>query len=138
MTSVRIMFPGVKRHPGELSLLPAFIWKTIGAVSLTIRSELVMAGPCKGMNCLNPLWAHSVLCSDKCFLCFPAKSDLLKRPYLLFLFLLVSPQTTEFRKQRKSPLVKRSLLLRTCFIPCWAITLGLDATLRRVWTWTPL
>lgn len=87
MTPVRIIFPDVKPYPGELSLLPAFIWKTIRAVSLKIRSGLAMAGACQGVNCLNPRWARSPLCSDKCFLCFPGKSDSLKSLYLLSLSL---------------------------------------------------
>lgn len=125
MTSVRIIFPDVKPHPGDLSLLPAFIWETIQAASLKIRSGLVMAGPCQGVNCLNPLWARfvrSALCSDKCFLCFPEKSDLPKRLSPLFLFLLVSPQTTEFGKKKKIPTCQVLPLPLNSFSA--AITLG--------------
>lgn len=115
--------------------MPAFIWKTIRAVSLKIRSGLAMAGACQGVNCLNPLWARSPLCSDKCFLCFPAKSDLLKRFYLLSLslFLLVSAQTTEFGKKRKIPTCQAPPSSSDSF-PAVLSLWGLEATLRRVWT----
>lgn len=73
-----------KPPPRELLLLPAFIWKTIWAVSLKIRSGLAKAGVCQGANCLKSPWAYTALCSDKFFLCFPEKSDLLKHSHLLF------------------------------------------------------
>lgn len=87
-----------KPHPGELLLLPAFIWKTIRAASLKIRSQLAKAGARQGANCLNSRWVYAALCSDKRLLCSPEKSDLLKPSRLpLFSFTLaLPPQTTEF------------------------------------------
>lgn len=77
----------------------AFIQKTIRTAPLHIRSQLAKAGAHQGANCLNSLWIDTALCSDKCLLCSPEKSDLLKPsrlPLFSLTLALLPPQTTEF------------------------------------------
>lgn len=103
-----------KPHPGELSLLPAFIWKTMWAVSLKIRSGLAEAGACQGANCLDPRWVYTTLCSDRCLLCLPEKPP-------LFSFTPSLPQqTTEFGRLKITSLVKLKALPppSCCFSSC--------------------
>lgn len=114
--------------------MPAFIRKTIQAVSLKIRSGLVMAGACQGVNCLNPLWARSALCSDKCFLCFPEKSDLLKRLACSFSFFWSPHRQLNLERKKYPHLSSSPSSSELTSFPAVPSLWGAEATLRRVWT----
>lgn len=106
-----------------------------------MRSRRAKAGACQGANCLNSRWVSTALCSDKCLLCFPEKSDLPKLSRLpVFSFALSLPrQTTEFGrlKNRFTCQLKSSpcsylvvsLPPPTRKLPCSHS--GLEATLKR-------
>lgn len=110
VTWVSIIFLDVKASSRRAFAVACFIWETMSAVALKIRSK---AGACQGDNCLNSPWIYTAPCSDKWLLCFPEKSDLLKHSHRpLFSFTLsLPPQTTEFGRQNTTSLSTQKLFL---------------------------